>query len=67
MTKKAGTKPRRNRIKRRLSEALRNVPGLPERMEGRDVIVSAGLKCLDAPFPDLVAALDLALKETRAQ
>ena len=76
VTKKAGTKPRRNRIKRRLVEAFRaaernlaerNPVALAGRRRERDVIVSAGLRCLDAPFADLVSALTSALNEVLPQ
>lgn len=44
------------------NQARRNAPELAGRTEGLDVIVSAGTRLLETPFPELVAALDEALR-----
>ena len=64
ITKKAGNKPRRNRIKRRLTEAVRAAS--PD-LAGRDWIVSSGLRALDQPFEALVADLRVAFATVLAE
>lgn len=50
-TKRTGGSVDRNRVKRRVREAVRkNASFLPP---GEDVVIVAGRKCLEAPFEDI--------------
>jgi ribonuclease P protein component len=66
VTKKAGSAVERNRIRRRLREAARNVmtaAGKP----GFDYVLVARREALAAPFSALVSDLDRALRKIHAQ
>lgn len=63
VTKKARTKPRRNRIKRRVLAAYL---AAGEEHAGLDVVLVAGLACLDAPFGELSLAVAERIRGLRA-
>jgi ribonuclease P protein component len=60
VTKKTGHAVRRNRIRRRLKEALRLMADLPAR-EGHDYVIIARAEALGAPFSSLQTELMRAL------
>lgn len=56
MTRKQGNAVERNRMRRRLKEAVRRTAGVPFK-PGHDYVVVARRDTLTAPFSSLVAAL----------
>ncbi len=66
MTKKTGTATERNRIRRRLREALRHARALSTDPD-TDYVVVARREVLSLPFPGLVAALEGAVRRAGAQ
>ena len=57
VTKKVGDAVERNRIKRRLRHAVRDVAAWPDGLAGRDVAVIARRAVLDAPYGRLLDRL----------
>jgi ribonuclease P protein component len=60
VTRKVGKSTERNRMRRRLREAVRVTPGLPLRPD-HDYVLVARREALSLPFAALVADLELAL------
>ncbi len=65
MTKKLGNSVVRNRIRRRLKEALRNLPDLSAR-PGYDYVIVARQAALNQAFPALQEELTRAFAEIHA-
>jgi ribonuclease P protein component len=65
VTKKLGNSVVRNRVRRRLKEALRNLPDLSAR-PGYDYVILARLPALDQGFPVLQEELARAFAEIHA-
>jgi len=65
VSKKVGQAVERNRIKRRIKEALRLVPS-DLRPAGMDVVVVARRPALDMAFTDLTAEVEAALTRLKA-
>ena len=59
VTKKMGNAVARNRIKRRLREALRE-KALSHAVNGHDYVIISRNKALDCPFPDLLRDMEFA-------
>ena len=66
VTKKQGNSVERNRMRRRLKEAVRQVAGVPFK-PGHDYVVVARRDTLAAPFDRLVAALTERVAESAGQ
>jgi ribonuclease P protein component len=66
VTKKVGTATERNRIRRRLREAIRALPE-DAATPGRDYVVVGRREALGEPFAALVADLKSALRQLRRQ
>ena len=65
VTKKMGNAVVRNRIKRRLREAVR-VGALPKATPGHDYVIISRHKALDCPFLDLVRDMEFAFSRIAA-
>lgn len=61
LTRKVGTAVVRNRIRRRLKEAVRSSPGLPVRA-GHDYVIIGRIEALRLPFESLKHELDRAVR-----
>jgi ribonuclease P protein component len=66
VTKKVGGAVERNRIRRRLREALRTAPRLAMR-PGHDYVIVARRDALVMPFAALIAELDRAVRRVHAK
>ncbi len=64
VSKKQGNSVQRNRIKRRIREAV--TPLIPDLRDGINIILVARHGILDAPFEDLCAAANSILKSAKA-
>jgi len=65
VTKKMGNAVARNRIKRRLREALRN--GAPPMQEGYDYVIISRIKALDCEFSELTRDMVFAFSKIAAK
>ncbi len=66
VTKKTGNSPERNRIRRRLREAMRRVSALDAR-PGHDYVLLARREALSIPFDALVAEIAGAIRRVGAE
>ena len=66
VTRKVGNAVERNRIKRRLREAVR-LAAFPPRVAGRDLVLIARRGLLDAPYDRIVAEIERMAVKALAQ
>ena len=66
VTRKVGSAPERNRIRRRLREALRHAKALSTEPE-TDYVVVARRDVLSVPFPRLIADLEATIRRVGAK
>jgi ribonuclease P protein component len=64
VTKKIGNAVVRNRIKRRLREAVKQAE-IPKTVAGHDAVLIARIEALDIPFQDLVKSISHSLVSTK--